>query len=124
MFYTRNTVLNQTMDISNGIGYPSIPLTACLLGSWIIVFLIIVKGVKSSGKASYFLALFPYVILVALLIRAVTLDGSMKGIMYFLTPQWDKLLSPKVISKTILGLNENICSTSEATTSLHLYFVC
>lgn len=45
---------------------------------------------------SYFLAMFPYVTMGVLFIRAVTLPGSMKGIMYFLTPQWDQLLNPKV----------------------------
>lgn len=54
-------------------------------------------GIKSSGKASYFLALFPYVIMIVLLVRSVTLPGSVNGILYFVTPQWDQLLNPKVI---------------------------
>lgn len=68
----------------------------CLLGSWIIIFGIIARGVKSSGKASYFLALFPYCIMIALLVRAVTLEGASKGILFFLTPQWHELSNPKV----------------------------
>lgn len=103
MMFFRNTVLNQTLDISHGIGYPSLPLTAYLFAAWIIVFLIIVKGVKSSGRAAYFLAMFPYVIILALLIRAVTLDGALKGILYFLTPQWDQLLNPKVKKNQCIG---------------------
>lgn len=54
------------------------------------------KGIQSSGKASYFLAIFPYVIMIALLIRAATLKGSATGIMYFISPQWEKLASSKV----------------------------
>lgn len=77
-------------------GYPSWRLTLCLLGTWVIVFLIIVRGVKSSGKASYFLAMFPYVVLLTLLVRSVTLEGASKGIIYFLKPQWNELLNPKV----------------------------
>lgn len=53
-------------------------------------------GIKSSGKASYFLALFPYIIMGVLLVRAVTLPGSVNGILYFLTPQWNELLNPRV----------------------------
>lgn len=79
-------------------GYPSWRLGLCLLGAWIIVFLILSKGIKSSGKCSYFLALFPYIIMIALLVRAVTLEGSSKGILFFLTPQWHELTNPKVNS--------------------------
>lgn len=53
-------------------------------------------GVQSSGKAAYFLALFPYVIMFILLIRAVTLPGAWNGILYFIRPQWDKLLDANV----------------------------
>ena len=61
-----------------------------------MVFIILVKGVKSSGKASYVLAIFPYVVLSILLARALTLPGAMNGVKYFLAPQWNKILDPKV----------------------------
>ena len=44
----------------------------------------------------YFTALFPYVVLTILFIRGVTLEGSSKGIIYYLTPQFDKLIEAKV----------------------------
>ncbi|XP_055305392.1 sodium-dependent nutrient amino acid transporter 1 isoform X1 [Sitodiplosis mosellana] len=94
--YFLKEVLNQKMDISDGIGIPSWRLALCLLGAWVIVFLIISRGVKSSGKCSYFLALFPYVIMLALLIRSVTLEGASKGILFFLTPKWHELTNPKI----------------------------
>lgn len=50
-------------------GLPLWDLTLSLLVSWIILFIIISRGVKSTGKASYFLALFPYVVMIILLIR-------------------------------------------------------
>jgi solute carrier family 6 amino acid transporter-like protein 5/7/9/14 len=52
--------------------------------------------VKSSGKAAYFLALFPYVIMVTLLIRGATLPGAGQGILFFIEPQWEELLNPEV----------------------------
>lgn len=58
--------------------------------------LTLIRGVKSSGKAAYFLAIFPYVIMIVLLIRSVTLPGARNGILFFLTPQWDVLLKPQV----------------------------
>lgn len=52
------------------LGLPLWDLTLCLLASWAIIFIIVAKSVKSSGKAAYFLALFPYVVLFILLIRS------------------------------------------------------
>jgi solute carrier family 6 amino acid transporter-like protein 5/7/9/14 len=40
-----------------------------------MLFLTLWKGVASSGKVAYFTAIFPYVVLVTLLIRGVTLPG-------------------------------------------------
>lgn len=89
-------VLEEKDSIEDGIGLPSWKLTLCLLVSWISVILITSQGVKSSGKASYFLAIFPYIILFSLLIRAVTLDGAATGILFFVTPEWSKLFEPSV----------------------------
>lgn len=44
----------------------------------------------------YFTALFPYVMLTALLIRGVTLEGAVDGILFFVTPDWERLATPKV----------------------------
>ncbi|XP_069668655.1 sodium- and chloride-dependent glycine transporter 2-like isoform X2 [Periplaneta americana] len=68
----------------------------CLLLSWIILFLCLMKGVQSSGKAAYFTAFFPYCVLLALLIRGATLDGAYEGIMFYITPSWEKLTDPNV----------------------------
>ncbi|KAL4660615.1 sodium- and chloride-dependent GABA transporter ine-like [Arapaima gigas] len=67
-----------------------------LLVAWILVYLSIFKGVKSTGKVVYFTALFPYVILVALLINNMQLPGAIKGIEFFIIPEWDKLRSLEV----------------------------
>lgn len=83
-------------NIDDGIGTPDGFLVVSLFISWLLVFLCIFRGVKSSGKASYFLALFPYVVLIILLIRAVTLEGAVDGILFFLTPKWEKLLDAQV----------------------------
>lgn len=89
-------VLKELDDIDNGIGLPNWKLTLFLGCSWFTVLLILIKGVRSSGKASYFLALFPYVVMGVLLVRAVTLPGAGDGILYFITPQWDKIMDPDV----------------------------
>ncbi|XP_016370139.1 sodium- and chloride-dependent glycine transporter 2-like [Sinocyclocheilus rhinocerous] len=87
------------LHISKGIEYPGDirwPLAACLLLAWLIVYASLAKGIKSSGKVVYFTATFPYVVLVILLIRGVTLPGAGSGILYFITPKWEKLNDAKV----------------------------
>lgn len=89
-------VIKQKNDIHDGIGWPDWELSLWLLLSWIAVYLVIVKGVKSSGKASYFLAIFPYVVMFILLGRAVTLEGAWDGIKFFITPDFKRLWEPQV----------------------------
>ncbi|NWQ83323.1 SC6A9 protein, partial [Columbina picui] len=93
--YWRRYVLDLSDDIGN-LGEVRLPLLGCLGVSWVVVFLCLIKGVKSSGKVVYFTATFPYVVLTILFVRGITLEGALTGIMYYLTPQWDKILNAKV----------------------------
>ncbi|XP_063994384.1 sodium-dependent nutrient amino acid transporter 1-like [Diachasmimorpha longicaudata] len=94
--YFSKAVLKEKANIDDGIGLPDWKLTVCLLAAWACIFGVLAKGVKSSGKAAYFLAIFPYIIMIALLIRAVTLEGAINGIIFFIKPNWDKLFDPNV----------------------------
>ncbi|XP_076677458.1 sodium- and chloride-dependent glycine transporter 1 [Andrena cerasifolii] len=71
-------------------------LLGCLTLAWIICFLCLIRGVQSIGKVVYFTALFPYIMLTALLIRGVTLDGAADGSLWFITPTWSTLGSATV----------------------------
>ncbi|KAM7535643.1 hypothetical protein Aperf_G00000091668 [Anoplocephala perfoliata] len=77
-------------------GLPSWQIALTLLLTWILTALVLIKGVQSLGKVSYFTALFPYVILTVLLIRSLMLKGSLQGILYYLTPQFERLKDPRV----------------------------
>ena len=44
----------------------------------------------------YFAATFPYGILFILLITGLLQNGSLDGVLYFITPSWEKLLDIQV----------------------------
>lgn len=71
-------------------------LALCVFGVFVLVYFSLWKGVKSSGKAVWFTALAPYVVLICLLFRGVTLPGASEGIRYYLTPEWEKLKNTRV----------------------------
>ncbi|XP_030565637.1 sodium- and chloride-dependent glycine transporter 1 isoform X2 [Drosophila novamexicana] len=64
--------------------------------TWVLIFLCVLKGIKSVGKVSYFTAPFPYLLLTILFVRGVTLPGASNGIKFFLYPEWNRLLDLKV----------------------------
>jgi len=90
---------NYMLGISSGIDDVNTirwRLAGCLLLAWCIVYGALWKGIKSIGKFVYVTALFPYIILIILLIRAATLPGFVDGITYYITPQWDKIMDINV----------------------------
>nr|XP_045610357.1 sodium-dependent nutrient amino acid transporter 1-like isoform X1 [Procambarus clarkii] len=95
--YFSNEVLQKDPNgLANGLDAPEWKLTLCLLFSWIVLFVVLAKGVQSAGKAAYFTALFPYVVLFIMLIRGATLEGALDGVLFFISPRWGKLLEPGV----------------------------
>lgn len=114
----------RVLGLSEGfdqIGTPRIELVGVLLAAWVITFACLVKGVNSTGKVVYFTALFPCksflsclhslislisivyvscsdVILVVLIGKAITLDGAVDGLTFYLKPNFTKLWHPKVIN--------------------------
>uniref|UniRef100_A0ABD2WQU3 Transporter n=1 Tax=Trichogramma kaykai TaxID=54128 RepID=A0ABD2WQU3_9HYME len=94
--YFKRTVLMEVDSIADGLGPANWRLVLCLLFAWLCILGVLAKGVHTSGKAAYFLALFPYVVMLALLVRAVTLEGAWDGILFFIKPDWAKLFEADV----------------------------
>ncbi|KAL2093894.1 hypothetical protein ACEWY4_011206 [Coilia grayii] len=89
----------RVLRISSGIdhiGSVHWDLALCLLLAWVMCYFCIWKGVKSTGKVVYFTATFPYLMLLILLIRGVTLPGASRGIQFYLYPDLGRLGDPQV----------------------------
>ncbi|XP_067938027.1 sodium- and chloride-dependent glycine transporter 2-like isoform X2 [Watersipora subatra] len=94
-----NYVLEQS-DNPSIMGGVSWKLALSLLVAWTIVCAVLIRGISSLGKIVYFTAIFPYVMLCILFIRGVTLPGPgpAKGILFYLTPRFEKLKEARVWS--------------------------
>ncbi|GFY68002.1 sodium- and chloride-dependent glycine transporter 1 [Trichonephila inaurata madagascariensis] len=93
--YLNNYMLGKSDSFEN-FGTIRWPLMVSLLAAWIVVVLSLLKGIKTSGRVVYFTATFPYVILIILFIRGVTLEGSYDGMYFYLVPDFVKLFDIQV----------------------------
>uniref|UniRef100_A0A183GDR4 Transporter n=1 Tax=Heligmosomoides polygyrus TaxID=6339 RepID=A0A183GDR4_HELPZ len=101
----RYRLLNYTDDITQT-GSFNWEICFALLVAWTTTCLSIIKGVSVIGKISFLTATLPYVIIVIMAVRGVTLDGSYEGIKYFLLrPDLSKIL----VFKTWLEATKQLC---------------
>ncbi|XP_048253285.1 sodium- and chloride-dependent GABA transporter 3-like [Haliotis rufescens] len=94
-----------TLRVSSGInnfGSVQVHLLLCNLASWVVVFLCLMKGIRSVGKVVYVTVLVPYILLTMLLIRSCMMPGSGEGILYFLRPDFSRLASVQVWLEALL----------------------
>ena len=96
-FFFRRKVLESHKSTGIGdLGGVKWDLALCLFAVYLIVFLSLWRGIKASGKVVWVTATLPYVCLIVLLIRGVTLEGAIDGIIFYLDPKWELLLNPGV----------------------------
>ncbi|XP_052796562.1 sodium- and chloride-dependent glycine transporter 1-like isoform X2 [Mya arenaria] len=93
-FWERHVLqLTESIDHLGGLRWQ---LVITLALAWICVFFCLFKGVAVLGKVMHFCAPFPYLVLLVLLIRGVTLDGAIDGIKFYIIPRWEKLATFQV----------------------------
>jgi len=63
--------------------------------SWLWSFFYLRHGPVSIGKEIYYTVIIPWIILVILVIRGLTLPGAIKGLNYYLTPNFAALKNPE-----------------------------
>jgi hypothetical protein len=76
----------------------------------------------SFHQVVYFTAIFPYVLLTALLIRGLTLDGFKQGIEYYVTPDLDKLTDANVRTLFLYRPSSN-CLQKKVIDSFGFYII-
>jgi len=78
------------------LGGISIPALLGLVVIWLLIFLILYKGVGRIGKVVAITVPLPTILLIILTIRGLTLPGAIEGISYYLTPNFSRLLDVNV----------------------------
>ncbi|CAE7345699.1 ubpA [Symbiodinium sp. CCMP2592] len=87
--------LNQSSGLDE-LGGLNPGLVVSLTIAWFLIWLIVFKGVKSSGKAVYVTATLPYVCLGIFLVRALTLPNAFVGLKFLFEADFSHLANPQV----------------------------
>jgi len=62
--------------------------------TWATMYLCIFRGVRLVGKIVWLTVPLPWLMLLILAVRGLTLEGSMQGLAYYLDPVWSELTKP------------------------------
>jgi len=81
-------------DGSMHIGPPAWKIVAGSIASWLLIYFCLFRGVKWVSKVVLLTVPLPWIMLVILAVRGLTLDGAMQGLEFYLEPRWAKLLEP------------------------------
>ncbi len=72
------------------------PLLVGLAVTWVLIYLCVMKGVKSVGKVVLVTVPLPFLLLIVLFFRGLTLPGAIDGLSAYLTPNFSALGDAKV----------------------------
>jgi len=78
------------------IGWPIWYLIIGMALTWLMIYLILRKGVRNVSKVVMVTVPLPLILLAVLLVRGLTLPGAIDGIRFYLTPDFSKLANPSI----------------------------
>lgn len=109
---TQSFFLNDVLHLTqspNQLGGLNLFTVLCLVIIWLGVYFILSKGIKTLSKVLIFTVPIPFILIVVLGIRAVSLPGGMDGVNFFLKPDLSKIFTIDVwsaaASQVILSLS-------------------
>jgi len=65
-----------------------------LIITWVVMYFCIFRGVRLVGRIVWLTVPLPWLMLLILTVRGLTLEGSMQGLAYYLDPVWSELVKP------------------------------
>lgn len=76
------------------LGPPAGRVLAATLAVWLLIYLCLFRGVKWISRVVLLTVPLPWIMLLVLTIRGLTLEGAIAGLEFYLEPRWAKLLDP------------------------------
>lgn len=95
-FFTKTILRQSDTPLGSSPGQLVWPIVGYLAVTWLLIFVLILKGVKQVGKVVLITVPLPIVLIIVLFFRGITLPGALDGIRYYLQPNWEVLKSPEV----------------------------
>lgn len=92
----RNHFQNETLELNRkGTGFFDFntKVTPIYIIMWIVVYFCMREGIRSNNALRCFLVVSIYGALAIMLLRVLALPGSIDGIMYLITPRFDKVFN-------------------------------
>jgi len=87
-----NQFLGYHQDLTLGALQPSLILPLAL--TWLAAYLCTFKGTKHVGRVVLLTVPLPWIMLLILTVRGMTLPGSAHGLAFYLNPDWSELAEP------------------------------
>ncbi|MFC1453429.1 sodium-dependent transporter, partial [Verrucomicrobiota bacterium] len=67
------------------------PILMATLASWILIYLCLFRGVNWVSRVVLLTVPLPWIMLIVLAVRGLTLEGAVTGLQFYLEPHWEKL---------------------------------
>ncbi len=94
--FFRHTYLGHPLPLAGeapgpALGSVSWNILLPLVITWVVMYFCIFRGVKLVGRIVWWTVPLPWLMLLVLTVRGLTLEGSVQGLAYYLNPDWSEL---------------------------------